>query len=114
MPATRVCLLCRHCVRVACCYCVVVLLGVATLCDGCLPLMTVCCRVMDAYRRTPDDLYLLEVGLGGVMGSLTNINDTDGLVRNPTPNPELNLNPTSTSNHEPKVNGTVCLTCSHF
>lgn len=36
--------------------------------------------VLDAYRANPDDLYLLEVGLGGVMGSLTNINHSTGFA----------------------------------
>ncbi len=35
--------------------------------------------VLAAYREHPDDLYLLRVGYGGVMGSLTNI-DQDGFA----------------------------------
>lgn len=35
---------------------------------------------LEAYRGEPDDLHLLEVGLGGVMGTLTLINQTDGLA----------------------------------
>jgi hypothetical protein len=31
--------------------------------------------VLDAYRRHPDDLYLLRVGYGGVMGSITGIDE---------------------------------------
>ena len=36
--------------------------------------------VMDAFRREPDDHYLLMVGMGGIAGSLTNINATDGIA----------------------------------
>ena len=33
--------------------------------------------VLDAYRRHPDDLYLLRIGYGGMMGAITNI-DQEG------------------------------------
>ena len=36
--------------------------------------------VLDAYRCQPDSLHLLEIGVGGLTGTLTNINATDGLA----------------------------------
>jgi hypothetical protein len=35
--------------------------------------------VLDAYRRNPDDLYLLRIGYGGTMGSISGI-DQDGFA----------------------------------
>ena len=36
--------------------------------------------VLDSFRSAPDDMYLLEVGVGAMANTLTNINATDGLA----------------------------------
>ena len=36
--------------------------------------------LLDAYRADPDDLHLLETGLGGVLGSVTSIAEGSGVA----------------------------------
>jgi hypothetical protein len=35
---------------------------------------------LDAFRTDPSDLHLLRIGIGGIAGSLTNINSTNGVA----------------------------------
>ena len=53
--------------------------------------------LLDAYRADPDDLHLLETGLGGVLGSVTNIAEGSGVASMGWHGSEQRLHPDPTS-----------------
>jgi len=53
--------------------------------------------IFDAYRANPDDLHLLEIGIGGITGSLTNIAVGSGVASMGWHGSEQRLHPDPTS-----------------
>ena len=53
--------------------------------------------LLDAFRADPDDLHLLEIGLGGVVGSVTNIAEGSGVASMGWHGSEQRIHPDPTS-----------------